>query len=392
MMSPRARHLLRLAGQLAFVVFVATAPLILKYGVARLFPAVAVQFPLIINIMILVAICAIAALGLNIIVGYCGLLNLGFAGFMLIGAYTTAILMKEYAFSFWAAAIVSVTHAALWGIVLGIPTLRLTGDYFAIVTFGFSELMVMFARNWDAVTRGSRGYPGVPRPSINLNWLHSLGVPAHIDLSYVFTIGNRVPYWYLAGAFLCICMLLSDRLAHSRLGRAWRALREDETAAEACGINAMAYKTTAFAISAGLGGLAGALFASYNAFVDVTQFTFMTSVFILCYLVLGGMGTVVGPVAGAAVLVTLGEVLRDSPTKAYIAPLFSWWPSAQKRLIGLPWTPDMRYIMYGIILILMIRFRPEGLFPSRTHLREFRGADSDEEASLFGLKGRPSDL
>jgi branched-chain amino acid transport system permease protein len=323
--------------------------------------------PMVMNVLILVAAYAIAALGLNMIVGYCGLLNLGFGGFMLIGAYTAAILMKEQGFSFWAAAPAAAAHAALWGIILGIPTLRLTGDYFAIVTFGFSELVVMVAQNWVAVTRGTRGYPGVPRPVLDLPG-------TRFDIA--FTLDAKTAYWYLAASLLGVCMVVVSRLSRSRLGRAWRALREDEVAAEACGINAQWHRTVAFAISAGFGGLAGALLASYAAFVDYRQFTFMTSVFVLCYIVLGGMGTVIGPVVGAAVLVSLGEVLRDNPASYF-------------GLRDMPWDPAMRFLLYGVILILVIRYRPEGLFPSRSRSRELHGRTegaAGEPDTLFDLR------
>lgn len=375
--SPRLKRLLLIIG---YVVFAAALPYLLQ---AWLHVSGNVNsFPKIANILILAAIASIAALGLNIIVGYCGLLNLGFAGFMLIGAYTAGILMKEYNWSFWLAALASVAHGALWGIILGIPTLRLTGDYFAIVTFGFSELVIMVAKNWVAVTRGPRGYPGVPRPSIDFTWLNGW--------RYDFSISDRTAYWWLAAGLLGVTMLVSSRLSNSRLGRAWRALREDEVAAEACGINAMWYKTIAFAISAGIGALAGASQAGYYGFVDYRYFEFMTSVFVLCYLVLGGMGTVIGPVAGAFVLVGLIEWLRQSPVKL-VAPLFGWSESISSALITLPWKPDMRFIIYGVILILMIRFRPEGLIPSRSRRRELHtpvDRDAEEHTSLFTLRSQ----
>ncbi|MBX7247101.1 MAG: branched-chain amino acid ABC transporter permease [Candidatus Sumerlaeaceae bacterium] len=369
---------------LAFVAVAASLPTFLRWATGEGYETAA-------NILVLVGIGSIAALGLNIIVGYCGLLNLGFAGFMLIGAYTTGILMKEYHWNFWLAMLASIAHGAFWGIVLGIPTLRLTGDYFAIVTFGFSELVIMVARNWDHVTRGSKGYPGVPRPpAFDFTWLSHAGIPGAENFKIEFTIAERGNYWYLVAVLLGICLFVSHRLLRSRLGRAWQALREDEVAAEACGINAMWYKTIAFAISAGFGALAGSFQSTYYTLVDVKNFEFMTSVFVLCYVVLGGMGTVFGPVAGAAVLVSLVELLRDSPAK-YLAKVMGWWPGAQEKLIALPWVPDMRLMIYGAILIIMIRFRPEGLFPSRSRSRELHelgiGGVPDHE-TLFDLRSR----
>jgi branched-chain amino acid transport system permease protein len=234
------------------------------------------------------------------------------------------------------------------------------------VTFGFSELVVMVAQNWSAVTRGTRGYPGVPRPVLDLPGTR---------LDYAFQLDSKTAYWYLAAALLGVCMVMSSRLSRSRLGRAWRALREDEVAAEACGINAQWSKTVAFAISAGFGGLAGAMLASYAAFVDYRQFTFMTSVFVLCYIVLGGMGTIVGPIVGSAVLVSLGEILRDNPA-GFLG------------FRNMPWDPSMRFLLYGVILILMIRYRPEGLFSSRSLSRELHGRDDagGDHDTLFDLR------
>lgn len=299
-------------------------------------------------ILITVGIFAIAATGLNILVGYCGLLNLGFAGFLCIGAYTCAILMKTYQYNFWLAIIIAVIHAAIWGIILGAPKLGLSGDYFAIATFGFSELVVLVAKNWQSLTGGTRGFPDVPRPEISVAFLQKLGFyksSSPDDLIYRFQVLEKGPYWILIFSFLILSLLATRRMIHSRLGRAWIAMREDELAASACGINDRLYKTFAFGISAAIGGLAGALQAAYLANVDWHSFTFMISVFILCYVVLGGMGTLIGPVIGAGVLISLSELLRT-------------------QLETYKLNPDLRFIIYGVILIIMIRFRPEGLIPS----------------------------
>ncbi|MCX7625512.1 MAG: branched-chain amino acid ABC transporter permease [Candidatus Sumerlaeaceae bacterium] len=374
----------RVLAGVAFFLFAFFFPMVVK-----LFVATAAVAP-VLNVAILAATAAIAALGLNIIVGYCGLLNLGFAGFMLIGAYTAGILMKEYGWSFWMAAPVAAAHGALWGIILGIPTLRLVGDYFAIVTFGFSELVIMVAKNWVNVTRGPAGYPDVPRPVLDFSWVASVFGAAPEKFRLVFTGVDRVPYWYLAAFLLGVCMLISDRLSRSRVGRAWLAIREDEVAAEACGIDARWYKTMAFATSAAIGALAGAFQASYLTLVDYRNYEFMTSVYVLCYVVLGGMGTVLGPVIGATILVSLVELLRTSPLK-YLADLMVWWPPVQKWLASVPWVPDMRLIIYGIILILMIRFRPEGIVSSRVRARELHThfePGEEDGLSLYVLHSR----
>ncbi|MGB9691689.1 MAG: branched-chain amino acid ABC transporter permease, partial [Candidatus Sumerlaeaceae bacterium] len=264
----------RLLGALAYVVFALALPHVLAVLLSPM------SFSPALNVAVLVTIAGMAATGLNIIVGYCGLLNLGFAGFMLIGAYTAGILMKEHGWSFWAAAPAAALHGALWGVILGIPTLRLVGDYFAIVTFGFSELVIMVAKNWVNVTRGPAGYPDVPRPVLDLSWLAPLlGLPAD-ELRLAFTGIDRVAYWYLATFLLGLCMLISDRVARSRVGRAWLAIREDEVAAEACGIDARRYKTMAFAVSAAIGALAGAFQGAYLTLVDYRNYEFMTSVYV----------------------------------------------------------------------------------------------------------------
>ncbi len=384
-LSPRTRRVLAIV---AYIAFVLAVPVIMQAALSSSAYSVGL------NMIVKAGYFAIAALGLNIIVGYCGLLNLGFAGFMLIGSYTAGILMKEFGFSFWTAAIVSVFHGAVWGIILGLPTLRLTGDYFAIVTFGFGELVNMMARNWVSLTRGPRGYPGVPRPTVDFSWLHNLGIARGADLRWEFTIFGdlRNLYWYLVAALLGITMFFTERLWRSRLGRAWAALREDEVAAEACGINAMWYKTIAFAISAGIGALAGAFEVSFSTMADFRNYDFMVSVSVLAYLVLGGMGTVRGSVLGAFVLVALGELLRKSPA-IYLSYAFEgWWPAAGTWLRELPWVPDMRMILYGIILVIMIRFRPEGLLPSRSRARELHGGDSTDDPgesnTLFQLRAQ----
>lgn len=378
---------IRIASALAYILLAASLPTIMGAMLSTAAYSVAL------NMMIKAAYFAIAALGLNIIVGYCGLLNLGFAGFMLIGSYTAGILMKEYSWPFWMAYMASVAHGAFWGVVLGLPTLRLTGDYFAIVTFGFGELTNMVARNWVSMTRGQRGYPGVPRPEIDLSWLHKLGIATDMPLKWKFSVFGELVnlYWYLVAVLLGLTMFFAERLWRSRLGRAWAALREDEVAAEACGINAMWYKTIAFAISAGIGALAGAFEVTFSTMADANNYDFMISVSVLAYLVLGGMGTVRGSVLGAFVLVSLMELLRKSPA-VYLSYVFEgWWPDAAAWLRGIHWSPDMRMILYGAILVIMIRFRPEGLLPSRSRARELSGDDETSDSpggnnSLFELR------
>lgn len=316
------------------------------------------------TVLIKMAIFAIAALGLNIIVGYTGLLNLGFSGFLAIGAYTTGILMKSAGWTFWEAVPVAVLHAALWGVLLGLPTLRLTGDYFAIVTFGFGELVVLAARNWQSLTGGAQGLKDVPRVVVSL--------PGMDEPMRIIARTGLWPLYAIALGFLALACAACWRLATSRIGRAWFALREDETAAEACGIDTKWYKLLAHACSAAIGGLAGSIFPALNGGVFVSDYGLIVSVYILVYLVFGGMGSITGSVAGAAMMIGMLELLREGIARFNAGgegllgtlhdKLVPLMPGANPTL---EIDPEIRFIFYGALLILVVRLRPEGLFPNR---------------------------
>jgi branched-chain amino acid transport system permease protein len=329
------------------------------------------------TVLINVAIFAIAALGLNLVTGFTGLLNLGFAAFMAIGAYTTGILMRDGGFGmgpwpFWAAIPAGMMHAGIWGVILGYPTLRLSGDYFAIVTFGFAELTVLTAKNWDSLTGGAQGLKDVPIATIR--------IPGQEEpiLSFTTRIGEMGPLWTLAIAMVCLAVFISWRLTHSRVGLAWRAIREDEIAAQSCGINLARYKTLVFFASAALGGLAGSLFPLLYKGVYWTQFTFLNSVYILVYVVFGGMGSHLGSVAGATILLTLLEGLR-SRIDAF---------NQADAPFDIP--AELRLMIYGVVLILVARLRPEGLFPSRRVARELHPETQrvleQQDVSLYDLR------
>ncbi|MDI6704103.1 MAG: branched-chain amino acid ABC transporter permease [bacterium] len=290
----------------------------------------------ILDVTIKICLYMVLALGLNIVPGFCGLLDLGYVGFFATGAYTTAILVNRYGWSYWWVIPLALLSGAIWGILLGAPTLRLTGDYFAIVTFGFSELVVLLTRNWGSLTGGARGFPGIKPPSIG---------------GYKFPLVPPIAYFYLIVLFLILTIFVMIRLSDSRLGRAWFAIREDEVAAESLGINIMWYKTIAFAISASFGGLAGSFYATYARNLHWTRFQFWESIIILCMIVLGGLGSIKGVMLGATILVSLAEFLRFALDK-----------------LSLP--PDTRYLFYGIIMIVMMRFRPEGLLGTTRVKRE----------------------
>ena len=267
----------------------------------------------------------ILALGLNIVPGFTGLLDLGYVGFYGIGAYTSGLLAIHYDLSLWVILPLAAANGALWGVLLGAPTLRLTGDYFAIVTFGFSELVVLLLRNELWLTRGPMGLPGIPPPSI---------------FGHAFTQGWQ--YFYLALFLLLVVLVVVVRLENSRLGRAWFAIREDEIAAQCCGISLIRYKVMAFAASAAIGAMGGAFYAKWFRFIHPDMFKFWESILILCLIVFGGMGSIAGTMLGALILIPLSEILRAVLPQGMF---------------------NARYLIYGLLLVLMMRLRPEGLIP-----------------------------
>jgi len=284
---------------------------------------------------ILIFLYMILALGLNVVPGFNGLLDLGYVGFYGIGAYTAGLLTVHYGLSFWVILPLAAINGAIWGVLLGAPTLRLTGDYFAIVTFGFSELVVLFITNETWLTRGPLGLPGIDPPSIDLSWL---GGPV------IWLEGDSLGVYYLVMALVLVTLFVMYRIQNSRLGRAWFAIRDDELAAVSCGINLLVYKVIAFAISAAFGAVAGAFYARWVTVISPDAFLFWESFFILCMIVLGGLGNIWGVMLGAAILVSLGEVLRE------ILPL-----------LGLP--ENSRFLFYGLLMVVMMRLRPAGMLP-----------------------------
>jgi branched-chain amino acid transport system permease protein len=267
----------------------------------------------------------ILALGLNIVPGFTGLLDLGYVGFYGIGAYTSGLLAIHYDLSLWVILPLAAANGALWGVLLGAPTLRLTGDYFAIVTFGFSELVVLFLRNELWLTRGPMGLPGIPPPAI-----------------FGYTLNQGWQYFYLALFLLLVVLVVVVRLENSRLGRAWFAIREDEIAAQCCGISLIRYKVMAFAASAAIGAMGGAFYAKWFRFIHPDMFKFWESILILCLIVFGGMGSIAGTMLGALILIPLSEILRAVLPQGMF---------------------NARYLIYGLLLVIMMRLRPEGLIP-----------------------------
>ncbi|MFO7727510.1 MAG: branched-chain amino acid ABC transporter permease [Desulfonatronovibrio sp.] len=320
----------------------------LKKSLKYLLVAAALSYPLfsfaseyVLHVMVLVMVYMVLAMGLNIIPGFCGLLDLGYVGFYGIGAYTAGLLTIHFGLSFWLVVPLAALNGALWGVLLGAPTLRLTGDYFAIVTFGFSELVVLFLTNEIWLTRGPLGLPGIDPVIIDFSWLSTMINPEW-DWYWEF-IGLR-PYFYLGLVMVAVVYVIMGRMEDSRLGRAWFAIREDSVAAASCGVNLLTYKVIGFAISAAIGAVGGAFLARWTLFLSPDMFKFWESFLVLCMVVLGGLGNFKGSLAGAIILITLGEILRMA------------LPA-----LGLP--TETRFLAYGLIMVLMMRFRPMGFFP-----------------------------
>ena len=306
----------------------------------------------------------ILALGLNVMVGYTGLVHLGIAAFFGIGAYLMAILtVPVYPFQVgWLpAAIVSVLAAAGIGIALGAPTLRLRGDYLAIVTLGFGEVVKVTLRNLEQITGGMKGLNPVPPPGAGVK----IG---GTDLGLAFAIDPRW-FYYLSLLALAGVVVAMRRLEHSRLGRAWVAVREDELAASSMGISATRVKLSAFAMSSAVAALAGCLYAgSLSTTADPNAYDFNRSIMVLCAVILGGLGSIPGTLLGVAILVGFDTVL---------APWADSWiqqmninPTGSSLLSFSGW----RLAIFGLALVLVMRYRPEGLVPSRRLAAELREA------------------
>jgi branched-chain amino acid transport system permease protein len=285
-------------------------------GVFLILPLVLNNY--IIDVLTLAGIYVILALGLNIVVGMAGLLDLGYISFYAIGAYSYALLSTRLGVSFWLALPLGGIAAAAVGVVLGVITLRLRGDYLAIVTLGFVQIVHLVLNNWDRVTNGPNGILNIGRPALG-----------------AFVFSQPIHFYYLILAIVLLTILAVDRLNRSRIGRAWIAIREDEVAAQATGVDTTRLKILAFALGAIWAGVAGVFFAAKYAFVSPESFTFFESVIVLSMVVLGGMGSVPGVILGALIVVILPEVLREFAS--------------------------YRMLIFGAALVLMMIFRPQGL-------------------------------
>ncbi len=344
---------------------------------------------------IAILIFVLLAMGLNIVVGYAGLLDLGYVAFFVIGAYSNAFLtspssvfvqkgwVPDVLTSFWPAMAVSWVSAAVFGVLLGAPTLRLRGDYLAIVTLGFGEIVPDFFTNAQDVTRGPRGIGQIAGPP-------AIPLPGGGEIGFETT--NQWNWFWLILAVGLFSLFLITRLYDSRLGRAWQAIREDEIAAASMGINLVSTKLWAFALGASFSGFAGSIYAGYVGVVYPDQFQFSVSIIILAMVILGGIGNVYGAIAGGIIIGSFDRVLAE----ALNTPLH-WigdqigWTFLQEHSLA-----QDRFLIFGLALVLIMLLRPGGLFPSARRRAELEPNSEDiyvqEDQQLYDIQAEQEPL
>jgi branched-chain amino acid transport system permease protein len=307
------------------------------------------------NFGIQILIYVMLAWGLNIVVGLAGLLDLGYVAFYAVGAYCYALLGTEFGWSFWILLPAAGAMAAFWGVILGFPVLRLRGDYLAIVTLAFGEIIRLVLINWREVTNGTTGISGIPK--VTFFGLFDFNVSSPYYIAKVFGIAQSGAYYkiflyYLILALALLTAFVTIRLRRLPVGRAWEALREDEIACRSLGINTTSTKLTAFSIGAMFGGFAGAFFAARQGFVSPESFVFLESAIILAIVVLGGMGSLTGIAIAALVMIGGTEILRELQfLKAVFGPNF---------------TPELyRMLLFGMAMVIVMLWKPRGFVGSR---------------------------
>jgi branched-chain amino acid transport system permease protein len=303
---------------------------------------------------------SLLALGLNIVVGFAGLLDLGYIAFYAVGAYTYALLASPHFnlhLPWWAILPIGAAVACVFGVLLGTPTLKLRGDYLAIVTLGFGEIIRIFLNNLSEPFNLTNGPKGIS----TIDSIHVAG----IDFGNMTRIGDlavsgTIKYYYFLLAVLIVVIVVNLRLQDSRIGRAWEAIREDELAARSMGINTRNMKLLAFAMGASFGGVAGGMFSAIQGFISPESFVLTESVMVLSMVVLGGMGNVWGVILGAVLLSFVPEVLRYT-----VEPVQRWMFG--RALVD----PEViRMLLFGLAMVVMMLFRPAGLLPSALRKRE----------------------
>ena len=327
--------------------------------------------------LLLCVIMAVIALGLNVVTGLTGLLDLGVVAFVSVGAYTALILYDrqwmQFPFSFLVVLLIGGLHAGVWGVLRGAPTLRLSGDYYAIVTFAFAEILRIFIRSEGWLTGGGSGFKNFP--SVNLwgaklvdgQYEGVLKTQGYWEYPNGFWAADSPQFYYLCLFFLAAAMLIVWRLERSRTGRAWLAMKADETSAMTSGIHLANYKMIAFAVSAFIAGVGGALFGFRTAVVSTNVFSAWFSVVVLCGVVLGGMGSIRGVIAGTFIVYGLAEALREVG-----------------RLTGFQYADRARFLLFGALLVAVMVFKPQGLF-ARSGKRKAKAVDSGEQSPLYQL-------
>jgi branched-chain amino acid transport system permease protein len=338
------------------------------------------QFNLGISTLIPIFFFIILALGLNIVVGFAGLLDIGYAAFYVIGAYTTALLTSPqspfytvFHLNFWLALAASVAVAALSGILIGAPTLRLRGDYLAVVTLAFGEIVPRVFLNLDQVTRGAAG-------------INPIAYPNFFGLQ--FSLDPAVAHWwyYMILVIGLLCVFLIFRLRDSRLGRAWMAMREDELAAASMGIDLVRNKLLAFSLGASFAGFAGAAYAAYLQVVSPDQFSFSISIMVLVMVILGGMGNIWGVILGGFIVGFFDNVLVRT---------ISGWVQSLGASLGHAGLTEFnleqyKFGIFGLALVLLMTFRPEGIMPSARRRAELHPEDeavAAQENALYSMDG-----
>ena len=336
------------------------------------------------QMFVFVGLFIVLGLGLNVVVGLAGLLDLGYVAFFAAGAYTLGILASpgspaDLELNFWLVLPLGVLVAASFGVLLGLPVLPLRGDYLAIVTLGFGEIIRLFLVNREDLTAGSQGLSSIAKPEFG-----------------GFVINTFSEWFYLVVVAAVVVAMASARLRDSRIGRAWEAIREDEDVAEGMGVDTVKYKLMAFAIGAAIGGFGGVLYASFVGFINPAGFSLQVSIDVLAVVVIGGMGSTPGVIAGALVLIGVPRIMQFKETADFLGR-FEWLRDGLNGVLGgldalipasigeLPpaeqWgaelSDDTRFVIFGALLVAIMVLRPSGMFPSRRRQLEFAHDDSD---------------